>query len=335
VLTCYQHPPRAGGDTLTILPPGSWAPRAAALAVDPQAIWVPWAHREALPDDMGGVLSASHGLVLHVQEGGGDPWGWFDRPDVEASSHWWVSLTGVLVQYVPATRAAWAQQAGNSGWHSVETEGLHTGPLTGEQVTALRYLYDWGAYWWGWPRRLAESTTGTGLGWHGMGGAAWGGHVNCPGVPRRAQRAQIIVPIGGDDGMPGPSAWTDDDWTAYNAHAGTRPPPAVTPTIRQPDMDSVAGATYNKAGSLQTAVAALTSAVAAAVPAHAAELAVARAALAIDHVVVPASSPADIVAGALAAIDDAHTLVRIAHDAASRAAQILAPPTTTPPGEGR
>lgn len=162
--------------------------------------WCPFALQEPLDPsdgaDYGGTLATSRGLVLHVQVGGGDLRSYFDQPGVQASSHWWVGKLGRLVQYLPADRQSWAQAAGNSGWHSVETEGQPSEPLTDAQVATLGRLYAWGHAAWGWPLHLTDTTTGTGLGWHGMGGAAWGGHTGCPGDIRKAQRAAILAAAG-------------------------------------------------------------------------------------------------------------------------------------------
>lgn len=198
-LDCYLRPPGAGDRTRRILLPPAEAEHAAvqeldlARAVPDGAIWAvgPQARR-LLPTDMGGQLIESRGLVLHVQEGDGDPWTWFDRPDVKGSSHWWVSRTGELVQYVPATRAAWTQAAGNASWHSVETEGYARDPLSQAQLATLGELYRWGAAWWGWAWALAASPSGRGLGTHEMGGVAWGGHA-CPGPVRAGQRAVVLA----------------------------------------------------------------------------------------------------------------------------------------------
>lgn len=171
--------------------------------------WYPGVVQEPLPNDMGGALATSRGLVLHVQAGGGDPHGWFDRPDVQASSHWWVGKAGELIQYVPADRQAWAQAAGNSGWHSVETEGTPDQPLTAAQIATLARLYAWGHQTWGWPLQLADTTAGTGFGTHGMGGSAWGGHTGCPGPARTAQRTQILTAAAG--GSPTGDDVTPDD----------------------------------------------------------------------------------------------------------------------------
>lgn len=133
------------------------------------------------------------GLVLHVQEGNNNPWGWFEHDGVEASSDFWVSKLGEIVQYVDTGKdRAWAQGAGNAYYASVETEGFHNEPLTGAQIEAVAKIMAWGHARFGWPIVSIDNTTGRGLTWHGAGGAAWGGHYDCPGEIRKAQRARII-----------------------------------------------------------------------------------------------------------------------------------------------
>ena len=51
---------------------------------------------EWLPNDMGGTLTHTFGCVGHVNAGNGDPWGWFNRGDVQASSHFQLMKSGEL-----------------------------------------------------------------------------------------------------------------------------------------------------------------------------------------------------------------------------------------------
>ena len=153
--------------------------------------WVPFAKAEPVTSHSG-PLDAHQGLVLHVQVGDNDCYGEFANPSNQASSTWWVSKTGELVQYVDSDYAAWTEAAGNFTWDSVETEGFPTEALTQAQVLTLARLYVWGVKQYGWPLKLAETPQDTGLGWHGMGGVAWGGHFGCPGDLRKAQRGAII-----------------------------------------------------------------------------------------------------------------------------------------------
>ena len=106
--------------------------------------------------------------------------------------HGGVSKAGQLVQYVDSDLSAWTQAAGNATWNSVETEGVPTEPLTDAQIQTLARLYVWGHNTYGWPLVLTDDVNGHGFGWHGMGGAAWGGHTGCPGDLRKAQRSQIL-----------------------------------------------------------------------------------------------------------------------------------------------
>lgn len=154
--------------------------------IAPNAAWRP------IPENYGGAMSRSLGLILHVQAGNNSPHGWFSRPATDASSHWWVSSDGQLEQYVDAGRASWAQAGGNTTYHSVETEGWPHEPLTAAQEATLARLYRWGHERYGWPYELAERPGEHGFGWHGMGGTGWGNHPSCPGGLRKGRRSAIL-----------------------------------------------------------------------------------------------------------------------------------------------
>ena len=155
------------------------------MPIMPGAIWRP------VPSNSG-PMSAHLGLVLHVQVGNGSCYGEFSNPANQASSTWWIAKDGTFEQYVDSDNAAWTEAAGNFTWDSVETEGVPSDPLTPQQVLTLARIYAWGARQYGWPLQLSEDPGTRGLGWHGMGGAAWGGHTGCPGDLRKAQRAQAL-----------------------------------------------------------------------------------------------------------------------------------------------
>lgn len=134
------------------------------------------------------------GLILHVQAGNGALGGWFNNPAASASSTWWAGKTGGREQYGDPDRDKfWAQAAGNSTYHSIETEGIPSEPLTAAQIESVAQAFAWGHKRYGWKLVLAEKPGDPGLGWHGMGGKAWGGHTGCPGDKRKAQRAQILA----------------------------------------------------------------------------------------------------------------------------------------------
>lgn len=152
---------------------------------------VPFAKWRPVPSHSG-RMNAHVGLVLHVQVGNNSCYSEFDFPANKASSTWWVAKDGTLEQYVDADDAAWAEAAGNFTYDSVETEGEPNEKLTDAQVDTLARLYAWGHDTYGWPFLPADAPGQRGLGWHGMGGKAWGGHDHCPGDLRKAQRAFIL-----------------------------------------------------------------------------------------------------------------------------------------------
>lgn len=160
-----------------------------------------------------GGIGKTIGLILHVQAGNGALSGWFNNPSASASSTWWAGKKGEREQYGnPDTDKFWAQAAGNPTYHSIETEGVPGEPLTDAQIETVAQAFAWGHLRYDWPLVLAENPGEPGLGWHGMGGKAWGGHIGCPGDIRKAQRAQILArakQIAGV-GTPAPTPPEDD-----------------------------------------------------------------------------------------------------------------------------
>ena len=176
------------------------------------------------------------GLILHVQAGNNALSGWFNNPAAQASSTWWAGKDGGREQYGdPDADKFWAQSAGNTTYHSIETEGYPNEALTVAQIETVAQVFAWGHNRYGWPFQLAEKPGDAGLGWHGMGGAAWGGHTGCPGDLRKAQRATILTrakQIAGVAPTPAPPAAKDDL--------------DMTPAERQQLIDDIATAVVNK-----------------------------------------------------------------------------------------
>lgn len=145
------------------------------------------------PNETVGGMIEHLGLVLHVEQGtqeGTDSW--FHNPASQVSAHFGVSRTGVVTQWVDTDDKAWAEAAGNPYWLSIEIEGYSGDEATLGQLDAIARLYAWGVTTFGWPMATTDDPQHGGLGWHGMGGAAWGSHVFCPGAPIVAQRAEIL-----------------------------------------------------------------------------------------------------------------------------------------------
>ena len=154
----------------------------------PGAVWRPI-------DSHGGPMAHEMGPVEHITTNDFDPYGFFSNPANKASSHLWISLTGLVEQYISLDLASWAQAGGNGGWTSVEIAGVEGTPKTPAQVESFAKLFAWGSNEpsMRWPLRLTDSPDIGGLGWHGMGGDAWGGHQYCPGSARRAQRPAVLA----------------------------------------------------------------------------------------------------------------------------------------------
>src|SRR6266702_2738436 len=137
------------------------------MSVAPFAIWRPL---PAGVNHSAGGMVAYDSVVLHVMEGildGTDSW--FRNPQAQASAHFGVGTDGRVYQWVDTANKAWAQ------------------------CERVAEILAWAHTTHGVPLRINDFPAGQGLGWHGMGGAAWGGHTGCPGDPIKAQRAGIIT----------------------------------------------------------------------------------------------------------------------------------------------
>jgi hypothetical protein len=176
----------------------------------PGATWRP------VPNCTKGGQEQVLGVVLHIMEGtlaGSDSW--FRNASSQASAHFGVGKDGRIYQWVDTADRAWAQSAGNRTWLSIEHEGHSGDALTAAQLAATARIVAWAHTTHGVPLQLADAPTGRGIGWHGMGGADWGGHYDCPGNPIKNQRAAIITaaksgaPTVQEDDMPTPEEYAE------------------------------------------------------------------------------------------------------------------------------
>lgn len=151
-----------------------------------------------------------YGVVIHIMDGslaGTDSW--FRNSEAQASSHFGTGRNGALYQWVDTGDRAWAQAAGNRTWLSVENEGRGGDSLTVAQLDRCAEVLAWAHKFYGVPIQLASGVNGRGLGYHAMGGSAWGGHTSCPGSRVVAQlseivrRAKSIAGEGDSGGSPG------------------------------------------------------------------------------------------------------------------------------------
>ncbi|MGW1277579.1 peptidoglycan-binding protein [Streptomyces tsukubensis] len=175
------------------------------MAKHPSAEWrpIPINHTPGGQDSVRGV-------VIHIMAGtlaGTDSW--FRNPRARASSHFGTGKGGKLYQWVSTADRAWAQGAGNRNWLSIENEGKGGDALTSEQMDRCAEILAWAHKRYGVPLAVATGPTGRGLGYHAMGGKAWGNHPACPGtriiaqLPEIVRRASVLV---GDKPKPKPPA---------------------------------------------------------------------------------------------------------------------------------
>jgi len=139
-------------------------------------------------------MREQRGVVVHIAEGSYEGTiSWQKNPDAEVSSHFVVALDGAIAQVVDTDIAAWTQGSGNGAWLSIENAGFHTGQLTVGQVEANAQILARAHREYGVPLQVATSPDGRGLGHHGMGGLAWGGHYDCPGPNNVALKPTIVA----------------------------------------------------------------------------------------------------------------------------------------------
>lgn len=104
---------------------------------------------------------------------------------------------GEVAQMVDTGDEAWTQSAANRYAISSENAGFgdQGEPLTEWQleINAQLYARAHREYPDTLPLKLMASPDDAGLGWHGMGGDAWGGHYDCPGEVIKAQLPLILA----------------------------------------------------------------------------------------------------------------------------------------------
>jgi hypothetical protein len=146
-----------------------------------------------------GFAARARGVVQHTEDGfEAGTFATFMDPGSQVSAFFSVSEAGDAHQYLPVGRGfvAWAQMAGNPGWYSCECEDKRRSgtPMTDIQLTVFAQIYSALAERDGFGYTVTDNTaSGRGLITHGDGGNAWGGHPDCPGRVRRAQRPEILA----------------------------------------------------------------------------------------------------------------------------------------------
>lgn len=172
--------------------------------------------------NQGGPMSQQRGMVLHVMQGslvGSVAWG--KNPASQVSFHFGTSKAGAVQQLVDTDVTAWTQSAGNGSWVSVENEDFSGNPLNAAQLENVAQLYARGVREYAWPYALANGPGDRGLGYHAMGGVAWGNHPDCPGQPIIDQRSAILDRAAQINSGGAPPRRDDEDMAAFLAQDDT------------------------------------------------------------------------------------------------------------------
>jgi N-acetylmuramoyl-L-alanine amidase len=195
-----------------------------------------------VPNGTPGGSGVMQGVVMHTEVGyDASAVNEFENPASHVSAWFSVRDDGHITQYGPVGQnwMAWAQEAGNPSWYSIEHEdhGDPRIPLSEAQVTASAQLLECLSAYAGFPLQEANTPEDRGYGLHCMGGQAWGGHT-CPDVPPRPVRSlqrpaiiELAKAIRGSGGQPQPArpgpfrhtANGGDSLAAIAAARGTTP----------------------------------------------------------------------------------------------------------------
>lgn len=178
-----------------------------------------------------GFKSPARGVVLHTEQGSEQGTiEWFNNPASQASAWFAVGLDGAIWQFAPVGSGwcSWAQSQGNETFYSIEDadNGDPSTPFTAAQVQSIALLVEVLSRHDGFPLAVASDPfTERGVTLHSEGGQAFGGHLQCPGSVRGAQRPRIIA-------------------LAMAIRSGTSPVPAwqeaimnALPTLQQGSVD--------------------------------------------------------------------------------------------------
>lgn len=137
-------------------------------------------------------------VILHSAAGRGSLHGFFANSS-NLESHFWVSGSGLVEQYMDTNRRADANLHANGYAVSIETESTvaATERWTDRQAAAIVALVDWLCTEHEIPRVQVARPDGAGIGWHIMFGAPgpWTPvSKSCPGPSRILQARDEIIP---------------------------------------------------------------------------------------------------------------------------------------------
>ena len=173
-------------------------------------------------------FGTGRGVVLHTEAG-------FEAGTVETfmnganevSAFFSIAQDGSCHQYLPVGKGftAFSQAGGNEAWRGIEDEDrTHPSvPLTPAQITTFAQIFEALSEFDGFPLKITDDVNGQGLILHSDGGQAWGGHLQCPGPVRAAQRGQIVALAMSirQGAAPAPKRWTSEGQLSLHDLAAT------------------------------------------------------------------------------------------------------------------
>lgn len=159
----------------------------------------PFASHKLLPESATQPKIIPRIVILHSAAGRGSLYNFFKNSS-SLESHFWVSSTGVIEQYMDTNVRADANRNANGFAVSIETESTAaaTERWTPEQAAAIVRLTDWLCSSYAIPRRLCDRWDGSGIGYHIQFGAPgpWTPVAkSCPGPARIQQMPEIIAAV--------------------------------------------------------------------------------------------------------------------------------------------
>ena len=149
-------------------------------------------------------------VILHSAAGKGSLYRFFLRSS-NLESHFWVSESGVVEQYIDTTVRADANNKANGFAISIETESTRaaTEPWNPAQMAAIVKLVRWCCDTHGIPAVKCPRWDGAGIGWHIQFGAPgpWTPvSKSCPGPARIRQMPGLIADVAKKPKPPEPNA---------------------------------------------------------------------------------------------------------------------------------
>lgn len=133
-------------------------------------------------------------FIIHIAEGSfGGTIAWQQGPNQVSSNFITGKNSGERCQMVDTSDEAWTQAAANPYCLSSENAGFTGDSLSDIQREANAQYYA-RAHQENptLPLRLMQTPEESGLGYHALGGASWGGHYDCPGTPIINQLPYIL-----------------------------------------------------------------------------------------------------------------------------------------------